>query len=189
MTTRVASLCLLAVLASVPAGAQTPTPGGGKATIDFLYNQLLVLQGRVAQLESRTDEQITETDLVGRYAISHLGIEMAENPYISTTASTVVLTLHADRSVTGQLQSGPLDGCTLKFAGSWKVTCEPFAPGQVAPTWRYENGFLIISEPGDEDAHFLLGADGRMFIGADTSNFLPGHSWSTIIVGMRLPNQ
>jgi hypothetical protein len=112
---------------------------------------------------------------------------MAANPYVATEASTVVLTLHADHTVTGERLSDPTDRCDLKFIGSWTLTCQSSTPG-AGVTWRYENGFLIISEPGDEDARLLLGAGGRMFLGGGTSNFLPGHSWSVMVAGMRLPN-
>jgi hypothetical protein len=182
---RAASLALLALLAAVPANAQTPTPGGGRQTIEFLYNRLLALEARVAQVESRADDDIEESDLVGRYYLTVLGIEMGQAPYLKTTTDSVIITLHADHSVTGTPVDTP-GHCTLQFAGVWSVTCEALEP-ESAPTWRYENGYLILTDDeGDEE--FLVSAGGRTFLGAGTTNFLPGHGWSAILLGSRLPD-
>jgi hypothetical protein len=184
---RAASLTLLALLAAVPVSAQTPTPGGGRQTIEFLYNRLLALEARVAQVESRTDDDIEEADLVGRYLVTMLGVELGQAPYVATEASSVIVSLNADRTVTGTLLE-TTGRCRLMLAGGSNVTCEDQEEPASTPTWRYENGYVILTdEEGDEE--FLVGAGGGMILGGGTINFLPGHGWSAILVGMRLPTE
>ena len=55
MNIRAASLFLLFFVFALPVQAQTPTPGGGRETIQFLYDELVALQARVATLESQVD--------------------------------------------------------------------------------------------------------------------------------------
>jgi hypothetical protein len=152
-----------------------------------MARELSMLRARVRKLESG---QVVAADLVGRYVIHSLGIEMGANPYIATEADGVIMTLRADGTgawtVTGD--AAEQGRCELTFSPTPSVSCNPGADeGPATFAWRFENGnFVFIDEDGE---HAIpVGAGGRMMVVSQVSEFLPVHSWSNMIIAMRLPN-
>ena len=132
--------------------------------------------------------------MVGRYNVRTLGVELGQQPSVGTSTDGFILTLNADHTLAfarpGDAVFQPQGACQLELLGNWSVSCvgPQSGPSAPPPTWRYENGFVILTT-SDEELSFLMGAGGRMFVAGLTTNFLPGASFSDIWVGVRLPNQ
>jgi hypothetical protein len=176
MKLRAGALCVLFVAASLPASAQTPTPGGGRETIQFLYNALMALKARVDKLEGRSE--IIAADLVGTYAVSGIETEMfsPDSGYPTQFSHSVdegTLTLAANGTGTFNFTG---DGNTLWFAGLGPQPSQPLVlpfggtPEQGAFTWTYNQGTLSI--PGA--VPFKVAAGGRVMIGVHADHMTGG---------------
>lgn len=182
MITRLASFCCVAAfvfaVGSGSAHAQGgPPPVAGGGAIQALFDQIAALEARVTALET-TDL----SDIVGTYRWESLGIEMNSlfrgtppiPARIGTSTASVTFTLHADGTVTF---AGTDFDCTMT-QGVWTVSCRQPNDESGTLTWSYANGVVTIDTP-DEQLNFLVTPSGTM-IYSQTSPFLPGHSWSTI---------
>jgi hypothetical protein len=186
MMKRVALLCLISVLTALPAGAQTPTPGGGKATIEFLYNRLLALEARVAQLDARTSDTVTEASLVGAtFQMSMLGIEFGQAGYVATEGGDIMFRLNADHSVTASLTDEPGRRCKLNMHGAFAVSCQAIEDEGTEMTWQYADGVLRFVDSEDRMT-WLLGAGGKIAMTAGAVEFQPGYAWSVVAIAIRL---
>jgi hypothetical protein len=176
MRLRAIGLFVLFTAASLPANAQTPTPGGGKETIQFLYDALMALTARVDKLEGRTE--VTAADLVGTYVVSGIETEMfAPDSGFPTQFSHSVdagtLTLSAAGMGTFDFVG---DGSTLWLNGLGPQLSQPAVtpfggtPEQGAFPWTYNNGTLLI--PGAIPFHVAAG--GRVLIGVGADHLTGG---------------
>ncbi len=184
----VAAVCLVAVtltMGAVRVDAQGPPtdPGVGSS----LAARLAALEARVAALET-----IDESDIVGTYKWSTFGIELnsgdAGSPgtpaRVNTSTDNLLFTLNADHTV--QVISAGGLRCSLPVLTYGIANCQPGADEDepAALTWSFANGVLTLSadppDPG-ETLEFAVPASG-VIVHSDSSEFLPGNTWATIIV-------
>src|SRR5688572_8627576 len=158
MKIRVAALCLVVVtftVGAVRADAQgSPSnPSAGAS----LAARLAALEARVTALET-----IDESDIVGTYKWSSLGIELNSGQAgvpgtparVNSSTDNLVFTLNADH--TAQVIS----------ASGLPLSADPPDPG--------------------ETLEFAVPASG-VFVHSDSSEYLPGNTWATIILLVKQP--
>jgi hypothetical protein len=188
MKLRVAGLLCLATLTLVPtlAYAQkspTPTRGGGKETIEFLYNRIQALEARLAKLEAG---RVESAEIVGRYSLHAFGVQLMANPLarVSNEASSGILTFNADKTV---CPSGVKDARWNLFQGApWYLEYTEDIYPDVCRNWDIVDGTLVIFEPGDEDVELTISAGARILIGGGTSN---ASAWANIFMLVKLPKE
>lgn len=197
MNVRTAALCLVVTFVFGVAGAQAQgPPADGPGAAASLAARIDALEATIAALESRVAaiETIDESDVVGRYQFTHLGIDLSRGTVggqpaqVGTSESAGVLTLNADHSV--QFSDGQSLSCKLPILAFGVVECEPGEeeeePGP--PTWSLADGVLTIGagDP-DDQLRFRMTANG-VFVAADSSEYEPGHGWAVIFVVSKLAN-
>jgi hypothetical protein len=186
MKVRIAALCLAVTFVVGVAGARAQGPPAGPGPAASLAARIDALEARVAALET-----LDEKDIVGRYQMIHLGIELSRGflngspASVSTSESSLVFTLNADHSV--QFVEGNGLGCSLPILALGVVECEvPEQEEQTEPaTWSMANGLLTISTGDGDQLVFRLAANG-VFVAADSSEFLPGFGWAVVFVVTKL---
>lgn len=180
MRIRVACFALLFLFTGVSAHAQTPTPGGGRQTIQSLSDELAALKARVAKLESG---KVEAADLAGTYWIQALGVELHGGfpAQIGSETSVGTMTLNADGSGVFTGKDARWD---LRQGAPWSLTHSE-STGSGTFTWIVEDGKVVI--PEDEDGFAaLIAAGGKVLIGGGTSDT---GGWSNIFLMFRLPNE
>ena len=197
MRIRAAAVCLVAItfaIGAVRASAQASPPNPSAGT--SLAARLAALEARVTALET-----IDESDIVGTYKWSSLGIEFNRGyeaalgtpptpARVNSSTDNLLFTLNADH--TAQVISASGVRCTLPVLTYGIATCQP-GEDEDEPatlTWTFANGVLTLSadppEPG-ETLEFAVPASG-VIVHSDSSEFLPGHTWATIILLVKQPN-
>ena len=197
MKIRAAALGFVAVtfaVGVVRAHAQGPPADSGAAA--SLAARIAALEARVTALET-----IDESDLVGTYRWSSLGIEFNGGyeaalgtpgipARVNSSTDNLVFVLNADH--TAQVISASGLRCTLPVLTYGIPTCQP---GEVEDepatlTWSFANGVLTLSadppEPG-ETLEFAVPASG-VIVHSDSSEFLPGNTWATIVLLVKQPH-
>lgn len=185
MKVRTAALCLVVtfVVGVVGAWAQGPpaAPGGAAS----LAARIEALEARAAESEERLAalETIDESDVVGSYMWTMLGIELNRGyvggppARVNSEKGDFVITLNPDHTV--QTSGGTLR-CTLPVLASGITACAPLEEEPVTLTWSFANGVLTISgDPEDGPMEFAMPANGVIVFGG-SSEFQPGHSWANI---------
>ena len=188
------ALALAAVTFAIGAGradAQGPAPNPGTAV--SLAARLAALEARVTALET-----IDESDIVGTYKWSSLGIELNSGDAgvpgtparVNSSTDNLVFTLNADH--TAQVISASGLRCTLPVLTYGIAKCQP-GENEDEPaslTWSFANGVLALSadppDPG-ETLEFAVPASG-VIVHSDSSEFLPGNTWATIILLVKQPD-
>lgn len=192
MNMRTSVFAVVLAIVSSPAYAQSSMayPNTGAGSLPALVRELAAVVRDLSTLRARVDRlesgRIDAAGLVGRYALQMLGIEMGANPYVATETSGITMTLRADG--TGEVTEGSGQGrCELRLEDSPSVACGSSGSSE-SFIWRLENGsFVFVSDDGE--AAFSVGAGGRILVFGETTNFLPAHSWSNMVIAIRLPNE
>jgi hypothetical protein len=193
MKIRPFALCLVTVTFAIGASrgyAQVSPPNPAAAV--SLAAKLAALEARVTALET-----IDESDIVGTYKWSSLGIELNSGDAgvsgiparVNSSTDNLVFTLNADH--TAQVISASGLRCTLPVLTYGIAKCQP-AENEDEPatlTWSFANGVLTLSadppDPG-ETLEFAVPASG-VIVHSDSSEYLPGNTWSTIILLVKQP--
>ena len=194
MRIRAAAVCLVAstfAIGAVRAYGQASPPNPGTAV--SLAARLAALEARVTALET-----IDESDIVGTYKWSSLGIELNSGDAafpgtaarVNTSTDNLVFRLNADH--TAQVISASGVRCTLPVLMYGIANCQPGESEDepAALTWSFANGVLTLSadppDPG-ETLEFAVPASG-VIVHSDSSEFLPGNTWATIILLVKQPD-
>jgi hypothetical protein len=185
MKVRVAAVCLAVTFAFgvVRAHAQGPPAEPGSAA--SLAARIAALEARLTALGARVTalETLDESDIVGTWKWQSLGIEFAPGSpaRLTTSVDGAAIILNADHSVQFSVEKN--FRCTFPISAFSAANCGPGSEEEpVTLTWSFANGVVTISgDPEDGPFEFAVPANG-VFVYADASEFLPGHSWSTIIL-------
>lgn len=191
MKIQAAAVCIVAVtfaVGAVRAHAQGPPAVPGAAA--SLTARIEALEARLAALET-----IDESDVVGRWKLQTLGIELnrgfAGTPGTPARVNTeadndIVITLSADHSV--QVSGSGTLRCTLPVLTFGIASCQPFVEEPVTLTWSFANGVVTISgDPEDGPIEWVVPANGVIVFGG-TSEFQPGHTWANIGLLVKVAN-
>jgi hypothetical protein len=202
MKVRNAALCLVVTFAVGIAGAHAQgPPAGGPGANASLAARIDALEARAAESEARLAalETIDESDVIGRYQLAYLGIQLnrgdstptTENPggqpaRVGTSEGNAVVTLNADHTV--QFSDGASLSCKLPVLTFGVASCDvPEEEEGEPPTWSIDNGLLRIGADPNDSLVFRLAASG-VFVAADSSEFEPGHGWAVVLIMTKLAN-
>ena len=185
MNVRTAALGLVVTffVGVAAAHAQGP-PAGGPGAAASLSARIEALEARAAAFEARVAalETIDESDIVGSYKWTMLGIELNRGytggppARVNSEKGDLVITLNPDHTV--QISGGTLR-CTLPILALGVATCAPLEEEPVTLTWSFANGVLTVSGDPEGPMEFAIPANGVIVFGG-SSEFEPGHSWANI---------
>lgn len=125
---------------------------------------------------SKLSGNITAADLVGTYSVA--GFQTELDPLVATSVPPVQATINSsaysesftlNADGTGSAQ-GTQNGWRL-VQGPWSVNSfqGPGAGATLNLTWTYSGGVLSIAFSNGNAGQFLVGAGGRVILGADTN--------------------
>jgi hypothetical protein len=188
MKVRVAAVCLAATFTVGVVRAHAQGPPAAPGSTASLAARIAALEARVTALET-----LDESDIVGTWKWQSLGIEFnrgfaPDTPArVTTSVDGTLLTLNADHSVQFSVEKNLR--CTFPLLTFGVASCGPGSEEEpVTLTWSFANGVVTISgDPEDGPFEFAVPANG-VLVHADGSEFLPGHSWTTLIVLVKQPN-
>jgi hypothetical protein len=192
-SSRFIPICVIAGFLVVPAASlagatEKKSPPAGPA----LEKRIETLERRVRKLESGN---VTEKDLVGRYAATIFAVDLTADPRVQTETAVGTFTLNADRTATF---SGEGAHCFLGHASTWFVGCDPGQTGSFSGTgtWALQpDGSLAIWDMDGNDVindPNFIGAGGRVIISGGTVD-LSGEPtpeiYSLTMILIRLPKR